>query len=422
MTAALVLFASLLLTNAAQVASAVANPQRGLRFALQGTVTFPCKGKASHFAIEDASGAATMITSRKFACGPFGRGTRISAVGGVEFISAGHGVARCDSVDVLGQANPTDPIDVRPSEIKTGKVDNRIVRLRGIVREVFRDEIDPPFVFLTVCSGSETVYAAFPDLETDISEFKKLTDADITVTGLCSTSDTGTRRQIGRIIDCLGPASFEVHRMPPSDPFAVPALGQMRQTDPSVVMSMTRRRVAGTVIAIWRENHLLVRDDTGLLHNIELAGLKLPAFGERVEAVGIPETDLYRINLTSAIWRPLAAPLSQPAAAQAIEAKDILSDRHGNPKILSVAHGKAFSMRGTVIDKPRADSLTLKSGGFTISVDASACPSVFEDISVDCKVRIAGTRRRISRGVLPITRMENATFSYTVMVLISRKS
>ena len=341
--------------------------------------------------MEDDSGAVQLISSKYGKFPPISVGTYITATGAVERIYIGHGIARCDGLIIHGKRSPSPPIPLNSAEVGIPRTNNRIVRLRGIVREVFRDEIDPPVVFLTLCSGKDTTYVAFTDATTDISAYKRLTDADITVTGLCSAGNVGTRWQIGHILECTGPESFEAHQLPPSDPFAVPILQPIRRTNPSVVMTMTRRRVVGNVIAIWQGNRMLVRDDMDLLHNVELAGSKVPTVGERVEVVGLPETDLYRINLSSAIWRPHAGSPIPPAPAKPTETKSLLSDRQGNPKILSVAHGKAIALQGSVIDRAGAGSLTLKSGNFAVPVDASACPSALDGIAVGCEVRIAGT-------------------------------
>ena len=135
--------------------------------------------------------------------------------------------------------------------------------------------------------------------------------------------------------------------------------------------------------------------DDGAILNASLANGPPPTCGDAVEVAGLPDTDLYRINLRRAIWRkqPKASP-RKPENPEPTNAAKIFT-RNGHSEIDPSFHGKAISLRGLVTGVPSFvahDGLVrLQCGDFTMTVDASATPDAIRGLEVGSKAEISGT-------------------------------
>ena len=66
-------------------------------------------------------------------------------------------------------------------------------------------------------------------------------------------------------------------------------------------------RVSGRVIATWNGENILVKDDHNNLIGATLAeASKLPDIDKDIVLSGYPESDLFKINLMYAQWKPNA--------------------------------------------------------------------------------------------------------------------
>ena len=402
----------IVLTNAADLASALRQGVSDARFNLRGTITY-AKDSGGTIALEDSTGAVSFYAYPNVARTTNARpGDLVSVTGYTEKTESGHGIARSSALSVIGHGVPPVPREIDAAELVSGQVDNRIVRIHGVIREVFRDEIDPPFVIFTLCCQKETVYAAFCAKDLDMAPFEKLTDAEVSITGLCMDNDFGTRGQLGHLVNFKDPSAITVHRRPSDDIFAVPELSDTLNTDPAVIATMTRRRIVGRVQAVWAGRRMLLSDARGFLHNVALSDAALPAIGSTVEAVGIPETDLFRVNLQNAVWRPRANLSAELPRPEEIPFAELFADDHGNRRINSLAHGKLTCATGEIVDIADGDGvppgLTLKCGDHSLPVDASAVPDALVGLSVGCKVRVSGLCLVMTETWRPYARFPHA--------------
>ena len=158
-------------------------------------------------------------------------------------------------------------------------------------------------------------------------------------------------------------------------------------------MPLERRRLSGKVIAVWRGNRILVKSENGNVHTVELSGGPVPEYGAMIEAAGLLKTDLYRMNLSDAIWR--RKNLAAMKDDNVEEVRNILTDAKGQTRVIPTVHGRTFRIRGTVQDRPSSDMqyalVTLKCGSETIPVDVSANRSVLNDITIGCVIEVTGT-------------------------------
>ena len=296
--------------------------------------------------------------------------------------------------ELLGTNTPPRAVEANVDQIARGDCDWRPVLVKGLVRDAFRDEIDPRWNYLVLICDSHIIYSAFPDRSLSGEALASLIDTTVSVKGACLPSSGGKRLFLGRHIMMSGPSDMAVLERAPADPFAAPLLDEMRHAQPDSVLSMKRRRAIGSVIAVWRENRFLLETDSGRLLRVETAsGAKLPSYADGVEVVGFPETDLYRINLSRAIFRPAKATLRRQAP-QAVEPDDILKTPDGRTKINTDFYGRTIRIHGLVRSLPPPESndarMSVECGGHIVPVDTSACPELIDDISPGTELEITG--------------------------------
>ena len=268
----------------------------------------------------------------------------------------------CESCELVATGDAPAIAETTAERFLSGAEDNRPVMLRGTVRDIFRDENDPRFLYMPLISGGEIVYCAFQSPQGD--EHKDLVGAEIMVTGVCSPVVYNNRRQIGRTLHIRGIEDVKVLKTADADPFNVPELGNLRRESPSRIPLLGRRRLSGRVIAVWGKTPLILQRPDGEISNIELSGENAPQWGDLIEVAGFPETDLYRVNLVRAVWRlfdkrrDAASPSQHDASRNAaiVSPRKILTDSEGRASIDPLFHGRTIKIKGRVATLPGGDS------------------------------------------------------------------
>ena len=390
---ALTLFAvTCVLTNAIDVTSAVHKSAKSVAFSLHGKA-FPYVPNHDCFLLTDATGStrAELRGSgdpKRLQCGDI-----VHVSGMIVPDPSGIGTAICSQLVVEAHDNPP-PVNITSlSEIKDGKYDNLPVKVQGTIKEVFRDDIDPSWYYLVLTDDDKSIYMTLHGSLVSLEQLQKMTGAFVAVSGLCAPWDYGYRVTLGRIINILDFKAIEVLRPAPSDPFDVPEVVTIRFPNPEDIPPLERRRISGKVIAVWRGNRILVKGNNGDVHTVELSDGPVPEYGAMVEAAGLLKTDLYRMNLSDAIWRRIDIAATKDDAVE--EVGGILRDANGSTRIIPTVHGRTFRIRGTVQDRPSSDiqyaCITLKCGRETLPVDVSANRSALDGISIGCVLEVTGT-------------------------------
>ena len=373
--------------NAAELTEAMWEGNKGVPFDLTATVILPLRSNQKLYAVKDATGTAILNRGIVKEC-VLQPGDRIHVTGSCHFD------AMCKTISILSHGDIPQPEEITAPGITEGRYDNHFVRLTGTVRDAFRDEIDPLWGFLVLQSGHESIYACFPSSEPEKAILNNLIGAEIAITGVCSTKITKPRLLSGRYIFFSERDTITVLRPAPADPFDVPGLYATRHTHSSIVNGMDRRRVAGRVIAVWHGDRMLVRTPDQHIVRVDLADRNPPLYGTSIEAVGTPETDLYRINLSRAIWRTNSLPADAEPPPTDVTAKQLLTDWRGMPAMQTEYHGQAIRIKGLVRSLPSPESaysrMALACGKYIIPVDANACPQALAGVDIGCKIEVSG--------------------------------
>lgn len=311
------------------------------------------------------------------------------------------------AVSCFGQEAPA-PEPARPvlqttvEEVVSGRLQNMLpVRLTGVIADAYLDETDTRYVFLVLKDGSHTTYVAIE--RTTPNTYAKvisLIGATVTVTGNANNFLASKRIQLGYSVATReGRDTIKVLK-PAPEPFSVPELKLLANVSPDKVARLDRRRVTGRVIATWKPNAFLLRTQrtigwvTNSVVRVECLSEDLPACGTSVEVAGLPETDLYRINLSRAVWRHAPDLPLPPEETMPISTQDILT---GDPR----THGLFYELNGSIVRLTgiiralpnaveREQCIYIDDDGLSVSVDVSALPRPLPEIELGAKLEVTG--------------------------------
>ena len=305
--------------------------------------------------------------------------------------------ADCLQITRIGHAPPPKPLDVSGKDFYARtELRNRLVRINGIVHDVFRDEIDPKHVFVILDCGDTIVYIAFPDENLSDDYMNKLVGSTVAAIGVAVDNIPGCRKRLGRILSVRGLDAIGVMSSSDGNPFTVPELSRSFFPHTMRPVVLDRRRISGHVIAVWNNgNRILLRTTAGDLIRAELKTHPPPLYGDHIEVAGVPETDLYRINLSRTIWRKTPGPTFAEESAYPVSLPEIWINSVGQPYKNVWFHGHAIRLRGIVRTLPTLDAengrMYIESDSFIVPVDASACPKALDGVTIGCTVEVDGT-------------------------------
>ena len=356
-------------------------------FAATGTVI--SVGSSRDFIIRNENGYAYLYN--KLPSAP-DRGDLVAVTGYVE-IGLDHYENRCvTELEKLGDGILPPPEDVTLGQILEGRHLYHIVRTTGLVVSAAKDEVDPAYSYLILKSGQDMLQATVPDAgaTNGLSHYIGTT---VRVTGICHPNLGGRRIFIHNHLNVDNLSQIEILTPAPDDHFDVPELESAYYTNPRLIVSSDRRRASGTVTAVWGGGNFLLRTIDGRDIKVSLAAAQpLPCCGERVHVIGLPDTDLFHINLTHAEFRPATNDFTVAALVPSdLAAEDLFLDKNGKNRFDVDAHGQLIRLRGTIRGNPLYDGrLNLECGRFTIPLDISAIPETAQKLAPGSLVEVTG--------------------------------
>ena len=361
-------------------------------FRFTGRVTYVRNAhdyQARIIAVEDDSGAATVTCPADVpSCAALKPGDTAEFAGLVRKRAN----ASLHSCRFISSGEPPKPVETDISDILDGRHDFTLARFTGTLRDVAESETAPRWLILVVCHRSERIYISVPDTNDAHKRLSPFIGCKISATGVCVPQDPSRRLRVGRTFKVADVGSIRPTDDQSSTP--VPDIGDIKFVRPSEVLSLGRHSAVGRVIAVWQGSRALLKLANGDVAGLELAdGVSSPRFGELVRATGLPESDLYRINLTSVSWirlegEPCPAPAAQPMSAQVILTRDF-----GYRIVKSEYHGRAIALHGVVRSLPGEDSspMLVECDRRLVPVDASSIQGRLGKIEIGSWIKAAGT-------------------------------
>lgn len=297
------------------------------------------------------------------------------------------------NVVCTGHGPAPHPVGIGAANFLSGRHDCQLVRLSGLVKDAFFTEDNPHWAILVLVSDGEVLNVSLPHGGKDHAYFKGLVGATVSIDGVVVPSDNSPRRQLGRILTAAGPDDVHV-LAPPAEAGVIPSVDVIRGLRPVEIAALGRHRAAGRVLVRWRGDRILLKTERGNLHEIELAEGPLPAIGESVEAVGFPESDLYRINLTRAHVQSIPVPLQADEQPADLSPGDLTKVVDGRTLYNPLAYGRLVRVNGIVRNLPRESDkeghVLIETSDMQLPVDVSATRSVLDHLALGCDVEVTG--------------------------------
>ena len=253
--------------------------------------------------------------------------------------------ADCNEVEFIRHENAPSPLNVSAHDFLEGKHLFEYVAIDGVMNSVFRDEIDPDYIYFIVTCGDRRVFAEIKTTA-DVEEVSaRLVGAHVTLTGCCSR-DADSRLYCDYFLALNSLDNICVRKRSRDDPFAARDISDTTALTPQDISILGRRLATGTVMATWSKNKVLIKTVQGEPLAATLAEGPLPGPGSAIDVSGYPETDLYSINLARAVWRPSDTTPSPPGEAVPASPPMLTTDAEGRPRLNVFMHAKRIVMEG----------------------------------------------------------------------------
>lgn len=380
------------LTTVAQVNNALHDKAIGEPFDLNAIVRSETFAFSDIFAISDDTGSVIIQPNDKSRLPSPGHNVRLQ--GRIKRAPRKHIVAGCEVLTIYDKRPLPEIQHVSSSDISSGSCDANIIRTTGVLRDYFCDEIDPRYLFLILNDKGNSLYVVLANYsKDDLTRVDSLIGHVLTVTGLCDPNASGYRRKIGRIIRIASLASIADNSHSDASPANAPILENTYRLQPTTLHTLGRRRAAGRVIAVWQGKSFLLQTSESLCR-IDLAKSNPPRFGDAVEIIGFPETDLFQINFSRSTWKPAGQiPILEDTTIPKINVKGLLTDTASQPAVNVDLQGQCIQLRGTVRSLPSIGNdgrFYLESDGYTLPVDISANPVLAERLEIGSVVDVTG--------------------------------
>ena len=290
----------------------------------------------------------------------------------------------------------TLPPLISADEFLSGQYDMMPIRAQCIVRDAFRDEINPDYIYLVLLWDGEIIYAAFPADDITDETITSFLGAGIIATGTPIPRLYGQREKLGRNLQIQSSNAIVIHRKPATDIFSVPDVTRLEGTAPSELQHRDRHGFSGIVLAVWKKNNvLLLGKGTAGKDELVIARLAtddVPKYGEHIYVSGFPGTDLHHYTLSRAWWtrtREKPAPLEEAAQSSA---RTLTTDTEGRPRFRFDMHGRPVKMRGIVRTTVDEDGLfMIENEGLLVPVYASAALEKTAEMEIGCTIEVVGT-------------------------------
>lgn len=367
----------------------------GREFCVSGVVTRCSPTPGGFFLLQDDTCAVSLFNHTSCSDGELEPGNEVIAAGRVNLgINSRRPVADVTEVTLVARDRLPAPLDVTARQLADPSLVNRLVRIGGIVTDAFRDEFDREWFFLVLSCKNSTVYIACRQRVKD-EQFESLVGKEITAVGFNKGGQNSNRRMITRSIEILSldgittltPKNRTDHPAPDIESFSF--LDEPRSSN-SVVCS-----AKGRILAAWKDGNVLLRTASGSLVKGEISKPPFPVFGERIELVGHPETDLYDPILVRASFRRIAGNASTPPEAEprAVTVADI----HANDPMFRhydfSLHGRTVKIRGIIraMPIPGGDGqLALECSSRIVTADVSSVPGILRGLENGFGVELTG--------------------------------
>lgn len=215
--ATIIFLASLHLQTAVDLSDALRSNNTNVTFCIEGRMLHNYWPEHNLLVVQDKTGTVMTRNFRKLDSSQFYAGTIIRITGHTT-MKGGHcsiTVAICDDVKFVAKGIAPAIPEISLLDFNQGLYDFQHIRLNGTVKEVFRDELSPCWIYLVLSSDREFVYAAFRHVDQDDNAPFDFLGCTISIAGICNPNDGGARHHYGRMLIAENIGAVEITCRPP---------------------------------------------------------------------------------------------------------------------------------------------------------------------------------------------------------------
>ena len=387
---ALNLTASDIITNCLQLAQhIISSTGQDMRFQLNG-VTVISTNDAALIAM-DTHDASPHLHNLHMPSWAIRLGDTIDVGGFIAVHSDGECCAHFNHLVILKHGDPIAPRKVTGKEFLNKTNNFHHVEIQGVVKDVYPDDIDRKYIYLTILCQGEII--CMPINRNEIAtNHASIVGATICASGTCLPRLFGNRRYLGHT---LQNPQVSMLSLAPADPFDAPDIARLKFASPSEIEYSQRHSTVGEVLCTWNQGRtILLLTENREIVQANLLHSNAPKIGTCVKAVGTPISNGHYVNLSRATWKECQTSKqfdnSKPTQATA---REILSDECGQSQINPRYHGQLICLKGTIksiSDNAAGKRLFIEDESFLVQVDFSSCPDAFSGIEKDYVVGITG--------------------------------
>ena len=291
----------------------------------------------------------------------------------------------------LARGTRPEPIESTIGEIHEGRNPWRLLRVRGLVRDI---QHEPDWTVLHLCSKAGSLYVSLPSAKAPTDRMRALIGREISIDGFPDPLTGAHHIFAGVHFHSPGIAAIRTVDRDGRDPFDAPAVRTLINRAPDEIAVMGYVKARGQVLCAWGEADALIRTDDNDTVHLSFDDGPLPERGSCIEATGLPQSDFAHITLAHTQWRTAPALKLRPVKSREMSAQSILMDKDGQSLAKVDLHGRTITLSGLVRSLPnrllRKNSLLLDDGGILFPVDISSVPDAATDITEGCIVRVTG--------------------------------
>lgn len=291
----------------------------------------------------------------------------------------------------VSRKTPPMPLQADILGLLDGRYDFHFVSLSGTVYDARTSETNPNWTLLTLADETAAVNVSLWTPAECAPSCTDLIGGVIAIKGVCTPHESGPRKHLGKTIAAYGMSSLRILKPESGNRSDLPDIETLSNLSADKIPLFRRYRVSGTVSAVW-DGQALITTDSNDLVRVNFLKSELPKFGQRIEAVGFPETDLFHVNLTQATWKE--PPLPKDAETHPAPPPVIPFDLSPSNTQRSRFHGKAIRVCGTLLALPRQGNeekiLYIQSQNQVVSVYTGPTEDLHSDLAVGCKIEVTG--------------------------------
>ena len=270
---------------------------------------------------------------------------------------------RVERFEKTGTAPLPSPRKIEADELQNPAGNFSFVRMEGVLTDIRNDDVDKynAWLFLRGRTGcfiaSVGVWRIAGEDRPSIGDRVELIGSVSSVPSCGRRHFQSAKINVGRV---------RVLEPTPSDPFSVPDIADLDYVNAAALERLSLRKADGMVTAVLPPR-ILLRTAEGRRVGAELRGTDFPAAGDVVSAVGFPSTDMFILQLESAVWRPSTVKVDSVSAVP-VTMREIVPDQQDRQDPYTEYHGRRIRLHGRILESERDDGLILASDGRLVTL------------------------------------------------------